>query len=204
MNRKLQGLATREKLLDAAEQAFSAYGTEHTSLEDIARAARVTRGAIYGHFDNKAALLDALFKRAALPLDPFMVPMFESCDGPLERLRQDLQTRLHEVLCEGTTRRLYRILLAGPMNNAIAPAKALDEAAQVAQAHMAAALRAAQAMGEISEDVDTTREASMIHALLTGYFRRSLLCAAQSRPRELAAEVVHHALAPLHAHSVVR
>lgn len=204
MNRKLQGLATREKILDAAELAFSAYGTEHTSLEDIARAAQVTRGAIYGHFDNKAALLDALFKRAALPLDPFMVPVLENCDSPLERLRQDLQTRLYDVLCEGTTRRLYRILLAGPMNNAIAPAKALNEAGHVAQARIAAALRAAQAAGEIAEDVNSRCEASMIHALLTGYFRRSLLCAVEFRPRELAVEVVHHALQSLYFHSSVR
>ncbi|ABE36476.1 TetR family transcriptional regulator [Paraburkholderia xenovorans] len=204
MNRKLQGLATREKILDAAELAFSAYGTEHTSLEDVARAALVTRGAIYGHFDDKAALLDALLKRAALPLDPFMVPVLENCDSPLERLRQDLQTRLHTVLCEGTTRRLYRILLARPMNNTIASAETLDEAGQIAQARIATALRAAQDMGEISEDIDSRHEASMIHALLTGYFRRSLLRAAESRPREQAAEVVHHALVPLHSHSVVR
>lgn len=203
MNRKLQGLATREKILDAAELVFSAHGTEHTSLEDIARAAQVTRGAIYGHFDNKTALLDALLKRAALPLDPFMVPVPENCDSPLERLRQDLQTRLHDVLCEGRTRRFYRILLAGSMNNTIAPAKALNEAGQLAQACIASALRAAQVAGEIGKDVRSPREASMIHALLTGYFLRSVLCAAESRPRELATEVVHHAFHPLYSHAIM-
>ncbi|RQH04901.1 TetR family transcriptional regulator [Paraburkholderia dinghuensis] len=202
MNSKLQALATREKILDAAELVFSAHGTEHTTLENIARAAQVTRGAIYGHFENKTALLDALLKRAALPLDPFMVPVPENCESPLERLRQDLQTRLHAVLCEGTTRRLYRILIAGSMNNTITPAKTLNEAAQVAQACIAAALRAAQVVGEISKDVSSPREASMIHALLTGYSLRSLLYTAESRPRELAVDVVHHALHPLYSHYI--
>lgn len=193
MNRKLQGIATREKILDAAELVFATQGAEYTSLEDIAREAHATRGAIYGHFDNKMALLDALFKRAALPMDPFTIPLRDHCEAPFLRLRQDLQRRLRDVLSDGTTRRLYSILFSASVNNPLAPPETLNEASQLAQARIAAVLRAAQAIGEIDE-VDSSHEASMIHALLLGYFRRSLLCNPESRPSDSAAEIVRHAL----------
>ncbi|NSL56182.1 TetR family transcriptional regulator [Uliginosibacterium aquaticum] len=65
---KEEAQATRELLLDTAEQLFSTHGVSHTSLNDIARAASLTRGAVYWHFDNKADLLKALWERVALPL----------------------------------------------------------------------------------------------------------------------------------------
>lgn len=51
---------TREKILDAAMQVFSAKSYAAATLDDIARAADVTRGAIYWHFAGKAELYNAL------------------------------------------------------------------------------------------------------------------------------------------------
>ncbi|WP_322008938.1 helix-turn-helix domain-containing protein [Paraburkholderia sp. J12] len=52
--------ATREALLDAARELFTAQGYQQVSLEAIAQKARVTRGAFYHHFSGKPELLDAL------------------------------------------------------------------------------------------------------------------------------------------------
>jgi AcrR family transcriptional regulator len=54
---------TRDLLLDAAEEVFSARGFEGASLEDIADAAGYTRGAIYKHFGSKEELFLAANKR---------------------------------------------------------------------------------------------------------------------------------------------
>ena len=43
---KEEALATRDRLLDAAEHVFQRHGVSRTSLHDIAAAAGVTRGAI--------------------------------------------------------------------------------------------------------------------------------------------------------------
>ena len=56
-------LETRAHILDTAEEVFQKKGVSSTSLDDIARAAGVTRGAIYWHFKNKADLFDALMQR---------------------------------------------------------------------------------------------------------------------------------------------
>ncbi len=49
--------ATRQHLLDEARRLFRDQGYAATSLEQIAEAAEVTKGAIYGHFSTKEDLL---------------------------------------------------------------------------------------------------------------------------------------------------
>ena len=51
---------TRAALLKAALKVFSAKGYARATLDEIARAARVTRGAVYHHFEDKAAIYQAL------------------------------------------------------------------------------------------------------------------------------------------------
>lgn len=53
---KQQAEETRQEILDAAIKTFSERGVTATSLADIAKAAGVTRGAIYWHFKNKVDL----------------------------------------------------------------------------------------------------------------------------------------------------
>ncbi|MGR4862811.1 TetR/AcrR family transcriptional regulator [Caulobacter sp. LARHSG274] len=54
---------TREALLEAARLLFVSEGYGQAGVEAIARAARVTRGAFYHHFEDKAALFEALVER---------------------------------------------------------------------------------------------------------------------------------------------
>ena len=66
---KQDALATREWLLDTAEQVFLARGLLRSSLQDIALAAGLSRGAIYWHFTDKLALFEAMMDRVNLPLE---------------------------------------------------------------------------------------------------------------------------------------
>lgn len=66
---KQDALATREWLLDTAEQVFLARGLLRSSLQDIALAAGLSRGAIYWHFTDKLALFEAMMARVDLPLE---------------------------------------------------------------------------------------------------------------------------------------
>lgn len=52
--------ATRLALLLAAKTLFASQGYQATGIEAVAQAARVTRGALYHHFDDKKALFDAV------------------------------------------------------------------------------------------------------------------------------------------------
>jgi AcrR family transcriptional regulator len=58
---------TRQRLLDEAERLFREHGYAATSLEQIADAADVTKGAIYGHFSSKEDLLLSAIEAAPTP-----------------------------------------------------------------------------------------------------------------------------------------
>ncbi len=53
-------LFTREQVLNAAFDCFFEMGYERSSLEEIARRAKVTRGAIYWHYEGKSDLYRAV------------------------------------------------------------------------------------------------------------------------------------------------
>ena len=58
--RELYSEATRAALLDEATTLFAERGYAGTSLEDVASASQVTRGAVYHHFASKQALFEAV------------------------------------------------------------------------------------------------------------------------------------------------
>jgi AcrR family transcriptional regulator len=58
---------TRQRLLDEAQRLFKERGYAATSLEQIAEAADVTKGAIYGHFSSKEDLLLSAIEATPTP-----------------------------------------------------------------------------------------------------------------------------------------
>jgi TetR/AcrR family acrAB operon transcriptional repressor len=55
-----------QRILDAAARLIIQYGYDKTTMNDIAAAAGVSKGALYLHFASKDTLFDALFKRETL------------------------------------------------------------------------------------------------------------------------------------------
>lgn len=54
--------ATTARVVAAARQLFAERGWAATSVEEVARAAGVTKGALYHHFADKTALLAAVYE----------------------------------------------------------------------------------------------------------------------------------------------
>lgn len=64
------GASTRDRLVAAAIEVFAEQGYEGARLQDIARAAGLTTGAVYANYRGKAELLfDAIGARAGAELD---------------------------------------------------------------------------------------------------------------------------------------
>jgi TetR/AcrR family transcriptional regulator, acrAB operon repressor len=103
-------LKTRALLLDAAEQVFFESGYARTSLQDVARQASVTRGAIYWHFKNKVDLFAAMVDRIRLPIESLAEGAACDCANPLEQLREISVRLLRETATNARRRRVLTIL----------------------------------------------------------------------------------------------
>jgi TetR/AcrR family acrAB operon transcriptional repressor len=107
---KEEAAATRDSILDAAEKLFVEQGVSRTTLQHIATAAGVTRGAIYWHFDDKGALFNAMMERAILPLEAEMQVLDQvESDDPLVDLRNHMLAVLDRTVNDPGARRVFEI-----------------------------------------------------------------------------------------------
>lgn len=60
--KKEEAEETRRQLMAAGLELFATKGFAETSVEEIARAAGLSKGAVYWHFDSKAALLRGILE----------------------------------------------------------------------------------------------------------------------------------------------
>jgi TetR/AcrR family acrAB operon transcriptional repressor len=107
---KEEAQETRTRILDAAERVFYDKGVANASLEEIASAAQVTRGAIYWHFKDKAELFDAMMQRVVLPVEEMLEG--SGCRGnldPLELLRRTTIDVLTRTARDERMQRVYDI-----------------------------------------------------------------------------------------------
>ena len=102
---------TRSSILDAAERVFSERGVSHTSLEDIAKAAGVTRGAIYWHFRNKSELFSAMVNRVSLPIEEIVARSADNeNESPLVLLKEAAVSALKRTATDPQCQRVFDIV----------------------------------------------------------------------------------------------
>jgi TetR/AcrR family acrAB operon transcriptional repressor len=171
---KEEAAATRESIIDAAEQLFVEQGVSRTTLQHIATAAGVTRGAIYWHFADKGALFNAMMERGTLPLEAASELLDrDEADDPLRDLR-DFALKVLRVTVENPqARRVFEI--------ASLKMEFVDEldAARVRRRENLAAwmgraesrIRLAIERGEVRPDVSPQAEALGMWAVLDGLIR---------------------------------
>jgi AcrR family transcriptional regulator len=51
------------RILDAAEQCIHRFGIRRTSMGEVARVGKLSRGSIYRHFGDKESLVEGVFRR---------------------------------------------------------------------------------------------------------------------------------------------
>jgi TetR/AcrR family acrAB operon transcriptional repressor len=68
-------VATRARILDSAQQLMRQRGLHCVTLEDVARAIGMTRGAVYAHFRSRTALLGALLACAEADVAARLAPL---------------------------------------------------------------------------------------------------------------------------------
>jgi len=106
---KEEAQETRNRILDTAERVFLKSGVSRTSLDDIAEATGVTRGAIYWHFKNKADLFEAMMERVSLPMEDMQAHADDDLENPLDYVRGCALRVLEHVTSDPQSRRVQEI-----------------------------------------------------------------------------------------------
>ena len=174
---KEQALATRHRLLDAAELLFQAQGVSQTSLQQIAQKAGATRGAIYWHFKDKADLFNAMMDRVRLPLEATAQASRTAGGNPLLEMEQMMVQALSLMTTDPQARRVFDV--------ATHKVEYTHDMASVQQRHLgarnacvaefAATLRHAARAAELKLPVPAPVAAQGLHALISGLIQNWLL-----------------------------
>lgn len=178
---KAEAEQTREAILDAAEAIFFEKGVARTTLDEISRAAGVTRGALYWHFRNKADVLTALVQRVELPIDRLLAEIAEADAGERDLLgrTRDLFRRVFRELAEDAQRqRVFTILIQGTeLVGEMQPVQDHFEAkGNALVAALSRVMERCRETGEVPADLDPALAASAVHAFLIGIHMLALRC----------------------------
>ena len=103
---------TRLAIIAAARETFHQYGVTRTTMEQIATAAGVTRGAIYWHFADKTALFYAMREQVTLPLmDHTNLELLGGkTRDPLQRIEQFLNALVGALTNCENVRQIFEIM----------------------------------------------------------------------------------------------
>ena len=174
---KEEAQATRSHILDTAELVFEQRGVSGTSLHEIAKAAGLTRGAIYWHFQNKADLFNAMMERATLPLEQADVAGFKSPDITLAQMRAGFTEVLKRVVADPQMKRVFGI--------ATHKVEYVGEMHAVRDRHLSVrdgcladlerTLKRAMRRGELTHRMPARAAAIGLHALLDGLLQNWML-----------------------------
>jgi len=109
---KAEAAKTRQAIIDAAREVFHARGVARTSLDEVATAAGVTRGAVYWHFHNKVDLFFAVRDQLPLPLvdgvDAGLMPA--SPADPLGSIERALAAVLEKLAATPALKRAHQLV----------------------------------------------------------------------------------------------
>ena len=100
--------ATRDKILQAALEVFAEKGYHRALVDDIVRASRTSKGAVYHHFPNKEALFLALVDEFSARLAEAVAAAIADAHGALGKVQAALTAGLETF---ARHRDLARILL---------------------------------------------------------------------------------------------
>jgi TetR/AcrR family fatty acid metabolism transcriptional regulator len=100
--------ATRQRILDAAEEVFAEKGYHGAVVDDIVRAADMSKGGFYFHFPNKQGIFLALMEALTPRLINAAERAIEQEKDPIAKLDAALRTVLDTF---SRHRRLSKILL---------------------------------------------------------------------------------------------
>lgn len=103
----------RDAIFDAAIDLFAANGFDETTVEEVAKAAGISRRSFFRYFANK----DDLLAQSVLNYGAVLAEAIEACPSdlsPLEVVRETISTGVKHVAAQPRTRQIIEIAIRSP------------------------------------------------------------------------------------------
>jgi TetR/AcrR family acrAB operon transcriptional repressor len=191
---KEQAEQTRRNIMTAALRTFNRRGIAHTTMEHIAAAAHVTRGAIYWHFADKQALLKAIRDDVSLPLvDQADFTLLKGHGGhPLERVERFLLDLVQAIERDARTRQALCVMsfkceYVGELEGEL---REYGRKHERLRRSLAAVYAEARARGELRAGLTPELAALETTVFLAGLLRLSLMDSGCTRVRKQAPKLI--------------
>jgi AcrR family transcriptional regulator len=181
-----------EEIVNAALAVFAAKGFAAAKLDDIARQAGVSKGAVYLYFETKEDIFRAVVERAIAPNVGAVRAMAAAHPGPLEDLLRGVVEMVTGVI-ETTP-------IGGVLKMVVGEAGNFPELARVwheklvsqALGAMTTAITNAQARGEVKAGDPRAYAVQLIAPLLVGVLWRETFVPVGAEPFDLPALMRQH------------
>lgn len=165
-----------EQVLESALKLFVSRGYAATSIDDIARKAGLTKGAVYFYFKGKSALLLELISQSAALYEEIFSRMSTSCALAAEQLELFVDWAA-EIGAQNNELLLLPVLMSmeiGSRDDAVE--KALNRLYDRYHEEMERVIKQGQGNGEFAMDIFPREQAAILVALTDGmlfeWFRR--------------------------------
>lgn len=174
---KADALKTRQHLIETAIVQFALRGVSNTTLNDIADTARVTRGAIYWHFENKTQLFNEVWAQQPalreLIQDKLLV---HDAESPLEQLREQLIVGLQYIAEIPRQQALLQILFHKcEFNEEMISEQEIREKMGFNLHTLRQTLQKSMAKGEIANQLDLDVMVIVIYGAFSGIVKNWLI-----------------------------
>jgi AcrR family transcriptional regulator len=180
------------EIVDAALQVFAEKGFAAARLEEIARRAGVSKGALYLYFETKEDLFRAVVSQAIAPNVAAVKAMAAAHPGPLPDLLRGVTAHVARVV--------QTTPLGGVLKMVVGEAGNFPEIARVwhddlvsqVLAAVAAAIEAAQKRGEVKAGDARGYALQLVSPLLVAVLWRETFVPVGAKPFDLPALLAQH------------
>ena len=180
------------EIVAAALEVFAEKGFALAKLDEVARRAGVSKGALYLYFDTKEDLFRAVVREAISPNVQGMRAMAEAYDGPFAELAPLLLERLVAVADNSTLPAVARMVIAESRTFPDLARTWHDQVVSQAVGVIAELIAKAQARGEIRPGRPRFHAFTLIGPMLMGFLWRETFQPIGAEPIDLAGLARQH------------
>lgn len=180
------------EIVAAAFEVFAERGFAGAKLEDIARRAGVSKGAIYLYFETKEDIFHAVVAQGVAPSFEAALALLAGHSGPFPALVRALAEQVGQVIATTPIGGVVKMVIGEARNFPELARVWHDELAARALGALSASIAAAQARGEVRPGDPRMHALGLIAPLLVGVLWRETFVPVGARPFDLPALVHQH------------